>query len=77
MGKQLSKEVAVMQLSMEFWIQIIIYGVTLGTVFGSFKTKLSYLEKKMDKHNNLIERMACVERDCASAHRRIDEVRGG
>lgn len=34
------------------------------------------LEKKMDKHNNLIERMAIVERDLKTSFNRIDELRG-
>lgn len=35
--------------------------------------RIQELEKKMDKHNNLIERMAVVERDLKTAFVRIDE----
>lgn len=35
--------------------------------------RIQELEKKMDKHNNLIERMAIVERDLKTAFNRIDE----
>ena len=37
--------------------------------------RIQELEKKMDKHNNLIERMAIVERDLKTAFNRIDETR--
>lgn len=37
--------------------------------------RIQELEKKMDKHNNLIERMAIVERDLKTAFNRIDENR--
>jgi hypothetical protein len=61
------------KLSIEFWIQILVYTVSIGTFAGSILTKIAYLDKKMEKHNQLIERMACVERDIAAAHRRMDE----
>ena len=37
--------------------------------------RIQELEKKMDKHNNLIERMAVVERDLKTAFVRIDEAK--
>jgi hypothetical protein len=62
-------------MSTEFWVQIVVYAVSLGSFGGVVLTRLSYLEKKMDKHNNLIERMSCVEQSTKSAHQRIDELR--
>lgn len=35
------------------------------------------LEKKQDKHNNLIERMVKVEESTKSAHHRLDEIKDG
>lgn len=56
-----------------------------GTVIGSISGvlisnklvnyRLSELEKKVDKHNQLIERMAIVERDLKTVYNQIDEVR--
>ena len=56
-----------------------------GTVIGSISGvlisnklvnyRLNELEKKVDKHNHLIERMAIVERDIKTAYNQIDEVR--
>jgi hypothetical protein len=45
----------------QFWIQMIVYAVSLGSLGGVVLTRLNYLEKKMDKHNNLIERVYEVE----------------
>lgn len=57
----------------DFWVQMLVYGVSFGTFAGTVTTKLNNLEKKQDKHNNLIERMTVVEQSAKSAHRRLDE----
>lgn len=36
--------------------------------------RIDQLEKKVDRHNALIERVAVVEQSAKSAHRRIDGV---
>jgi hypothetical protein len=61
-------------MTIEFWIQIVIYAISIGSFAGIVLTKIGYLEKKMDKHNGLIERMAVVEQTCKSAHKRIDGI---
>ena len=63
-----------MTLSAEFWIQILIYAISIGSLGGAIITRLSYLEKKQDKHNGLIERMTVVEQSSKSAHHRLDEI---
>lgn len=63
-----------MSLSVEFWIQMCVYAISLGSFGGVVMTRLNYLEKKMDKHNSLQERMAVVEQSTKSAHHRIDEI---
>lgn len=40
---------------------------------GAFEEKLNTLEKKQDKHNNVIERTAKVEASATSAHKRLDD----
>lgn len=56
-------------------------GTIIGTIAGimaSAKTtafRLEQLEKKVEKHNNLVERMVAVEQSCRSAHHRIDEIK--
>lgn len=37
--------------------------------------KMDALTAKVEKHNNLVERMAIVERDMKTAFNRIDELR--
>ena len=58
--------------------------LTLSSVVfsvGSFATlvmwRLKIIEKKQDKHNNLIERMLLAERDIKTAHKRIDNCELG
>lgn len=63
------------QFGIEFWIQIIIYAITFGTVYGQITTKIKYIEQKLDKHNNVIERLYKVEESTKVAHNRIDELR--
>jgi len=36
--------------------------------------RLEQLDKKQDKHNNLVERMVVVEQSTKSAHHRIDGI---
>ena len=59
----------------QFWVQILIYAVSFGVMYGQITTRIKYLEQKVDKHNQVVERTAVAERDIKSAHRRIDEMR--
>jgi tetrahydromethanopterin S-methyltransferase subunit G len=63
-------------------IAIISSGAALASavltgVITSGKTiyRIDQLEKKVDKHNGLVERMVVVEQSSKSAHHRIDELR--
>ena len=56
----------------------------VGTAFGSItgvlaankmtNFRIEQLERKVEKHNNLVERMTVVEQSAKSAHRRLDEL---
>ncbi len=51
---------------------------TLGGILVSNKLtnyRVEQLEKKVEKYNNLVERMTIVEQSTKGAHRRIDEIR--
>lgn len=37
--------------------------------------RIEQLEKKMDRHNNLIERVAVIERDEKTQWKQIDEIK--
>lgn len=55
-------------------VVILIQGLYLAFKVGKFEEKLEALEKKQDKHNNLIERMVRVEDSSKSAHKRLDDI---
>lgn len=55
-------------------------GTVIGSLAGIMTTakmtnyRLLQLEKKVEKHNNLVERMVAVEQCAKSAHHRLDEI---
>lgn len=55
-------------------ITIIFQGLYVAFKLGKFEEKLVTLEKKQDRHNNLIERMVRVEDSVKSAHKRLDNL---
>lgn len=56
-------------------------GTALGSVTGVMAAnklsnyRISQLEEKVSKHNNLIERMTIVEQSIKSVHERLDELK--
>lgn len=56
-------------------ITIIFQGLYVAFKLGKFEEKLTALEKKQDRHNNLIERMVRVEDSVKSAHKRLDDLK--
>ena len=58
-------------------------GTMIGSVAGILAAnrltnfRISQLEKKVEKHNHLVERVAIVENSVKSAHHRIDDIEGG
>ena len=57
-------------------------GTLIGSVTGILAAnrltnfRISQLEKKVEKHNHLVERVAIVENSVKSAHHRIDDIEG-
>ena len=54
-------------------ITVVIQALYIAFKIGKFEEKLNVIEKKQDKHNNLVERMVRVEDSVKSAHKRLDE----
>lgn len=65
--------------------EILVAGFSLvGTLVGSMAGimtankltvyRIEQLEKKVEKHNNLADRMIMVEQSAKSAHHRLDEL---
>jgi hypothetical protein len=53
---------------------VVLTGVLTGVITGGKVVyRIDQLEKKVEKHNNLVERVVVVEESCKSAHHRIDE----
>jgi hypothetical protein len=55
-------------------------GTLLGSLFGVLASskltnhRLLALEKKVDAHNHLVERMALAENSLKSVHKRVDKM---
>lgn len=64
-------------MSHEFWIGLLIqlcaYGVSFGTIYGTVTTRLKYLEQKVDKHNQVVERTYALEKEVAVLKERTHE----
>ena len=58
-------------------IAVLGQGLYVAFKLGKFEEKLNNLEKKQDKHNNLVERMVRVEDSTKLAHHRIDGLEKG
>ena len=54
-------------------LTVVIQALYIAYKIGKFEQKLEILDKKQDKHNNLIERMVRVEDSVKTAHKRLDE----
>ena len=57
-------------------IQIAIYLISMAAVAGSVLWRISALEKKVEKHNDLVGRMYKAEEKLKSAHKRLDKMEG-
>jgi len=62
-----------MELSTEFFLQILVYTVSFGSMAGVILTKLKYIERKQDKYNNIIERTFKLENNLANMITKLDE----
>lgn len=40
----------------QIWINIIAYAVSIGVIYGGLSARIKALEKKMDKHNGIVEK---------------------
>lgn len=56
-------------------------GTLIGSIAGIMTAtrlttyRIDQLEKKVDKHNDVVERVAIIEKDGATQWKRIDELR--
>ena len=57
-------------------ITVIIQALYIAFKIGRFEEKLTSIEKKQDKHNDVISRVYKAEKDIEKAHLRIDFIEG-
>jgi hypothetical protein len=69
------KRATKMNLSEGTILQIAMYIVTACFTAGTIVYRIKALEKRVEKHNNLIERMYAVEQSAKFAHEQIDEIK--
>ena len=50
-----------MNFDISFWVQMVVYAVSFGVVYGSFRERLKAMDKKLEKHNRLVERTYHLE----------------
>ena len=56
---------------LQFSADIVIYLIGLAVTWGGVMFRIKSLEKKMDKHNCLIERMAIAENNIDTLQKKI------
>lgn len=62
---------------MELSQDIVIYLLGLAATSGTILARISALEKKVEKHNSLIERVYKLEKDAEFANDRIEKLENG
>jgi hypothetical protein len=56
-------------------VQIGIYLLTVGAIYGTIKTELKYIKQKLDSHNNFVSRVYALERNDAIQDYKIRELK--
>ena len=60
---------------MEFSQDTVVYLLGLAATAGTILARIGALERKVEKHNSVVERTFRLEESVKSAHHRIDELR--
>lgn len=60
-------------MTTQLWVELVAYAVSVGCLYGALSTRLKVLEKKVDIHNHLVERMYKVEMKTDFLEHRMDE----
>lgn len=61
-------------MNTDVWIQLIIYFCSICTTIGTILSKIKSLEKKVDKHNRIVERITILEQRFKVDHERLNEI---
>lgn len=60
-------------LDAKFWLQILVYTLSFGTMYGRISTEMKWMKEKLDRHNSFQDRLVRVEESAKSMHHRMDE----
>ena len=61
-------------MSAQLVVELAAYAVSVGCLYGALSTRLRVLEKKVDLHNHLVERMYRAEMKIKLVEERMEEV---
>lgn len=61
-------------MNTQLWVELVAYAVSVGCLYGALSTRLKVLEKKVDIHNHLVERMYKAEMKIRLLEQKIEEA---
>lgn len=59
-------------MTTQLWVELVAYAVSVGCLYGALSTRLKVLEKKVDIHNHLVDRMYKVEMKTSLLEEKLD-----
>lgn len=59
-------------MTTQLWVELVAYAVSVGCLYGALSTRLKVLEKKVDIHNHLVDRMYKVEMKTRLLEEKLD-----
>ena len=59
-------------MSHQLILEIVCYAISIGCLYGALSTRLSILEKKVDVHNHVVERMYKAEGKIAALEEKVE-----
>ena len=61
-------------MTTQLWVELVAYAVSVGCLYGALSTRLKVLEKKVDVHNHLVERMYRAEMKIKLLEEKLEEA---
>lgn len=61
-------------MNTQLWVELVAYAVSVGCLYGALSTRLKVLEKKVDIHNHLVERMYKAEMKIRLLEQKVEEA---
>lgn len=59
-------------MSHQLLLELLAYAISIGCLYGAISTRLSVLEKKVDVHNHLVERMYRAEGKIVALEEKVE-----